>query len=145
MIVGYADASVKEPIVSVGYVLVDSAYSDQSLLETGTRIINTETCDRVVEWTSHKAEYWAAIIATRAALDYNETTLLLHLDSQQVVEWIREEGWKWEQYFPHTFRSFANRFDDWHISVVHRENNEVAHKQARVGLKVGQEINEGYL
>jgi len=141
VIIAHADASVDHPIVSVGYVLYKSTHGEQRFLDAGTRIINADQCEKDVEWTSHKAEYWAGIIATRASLDYENHALLLHLDENGIVERMNNDEWDWEDYFPHTFRSFANRFRAWRVSPVKRSDNEAAHEQARIGLKIGRDIH----
>jgi len=141
MIIAHADASVDLPIVSVGYVLYESTHGGQTFLDAGTRIVNANTCEKGVYWTSHKAEYWGAIIATRAALDHENQALLLQLDEETIVQRLNNGSWEWEQYFPHTFRSFANRFRSWHVSCIERDDNEAAHEQARVGLKIGRDLH----
>jgi len=145
MIVAYADASMDNPICSVGYVLFRSEMGDEEFLDAGTRLLNINECQRDIDWTVQKAEYWGAIIATRAALDYDEDTLLLHLDDRTLIPKIRDKEWDGESYFHDTFRSFANRFNNWHLSLVHRDNNTAAHKQARIGLQVGRDLREGVL
>ena len=143
MIVGYCDASIDLPIVSVGYVLYRSGKGDQDFLTAGTRLLNADQHDREIEWSIQRAEYYAAIIATRAALDYGSETFLLHMDCDDVVTDIRKDTWRNEAYFEHSFRSFIHRFDNWHITLVNRDNNEQAHEQARVGLKVGRDLHQG--
>ena len=143
MIVGYCDASIDLPIVSVGYVLYRSGKGDQDFLTAGTRLLNADEHDRDIEWSIQRAEYYAAIIATRAALDYGSETFLLHMDCDDVVTDIRKDTWRNEAYFEHSFRSFIHRFDNWHITLVNRDNNQAAHEQARVGLKVGRDLHQG--
>ena len=143
MIVGYCDASIDLPIVSVGYVLYRSGKGDQDFLTAGTRLLNADEHDREIEWSIQRAEYYAAIIATRAALDYGSETFLLHMDCDDVVTDIRKDTWRNEAYFEHSFRSFIHRFDNWHITLVNRDNNQAAHEQARVGLKVGRDLHQG--
>jgi len=92
-----------------------------------------------------KAEYYAAIIATRAALDYDNSTLLLNCDSKETVRKIKQDEWNKEAYFPHTLFSFLNRYNDWHLSNVDRSNNEAAHQQARNGLRIGRDLQNGVL
>jgi hypothetical protein len=145
MILAYADASVDTPIVSVGYILYRVDSGTEELLETGTRVLNADSHDRDIEWCSTRAEYFGAIVATRACLDYTSEPFVLHLDAEHVVRDIKQRTWNGEPYFPHCLFSFLERFDDYHVRVVHRENNKRAHEQARVGLKVGRDIQRGVL
>jgi len=136
---------------------------NQDFLTAGTRLLNADEHDREgeerrsgssrrndsaqqnreIEWSIQRAEYYAAIIATRAALDYGSETFLLHMDCDDVVTDIRKDTWRNEAYFEHCFRSFIHRFDNWHITLVNRDNNQAAHEQARVGLKVGRDLHQG--
>lgn len=145
MIHAYADTSVDTPIVSVGYVLYRSSNGEEELLDTGTRVINADADDRRIDWDSMCGEYYAAIVATRASLAYTNEPFILNLDCTDVVRKIKERTWGKEAYFPHALYSFLGRFDEYHVRRVHRENNEVAHEQARVGLKIGREIQQGVL
>lgn len=145
MIHAFADASLDHPIVSVGYVLYRSRGTDEELLDTGTRVLNTESDDRPIRWTSGRGEYWAAIIAARAALDYTSEPIILHLDNAGVVKAIKQRTWNHERYFPHALYSFLARFEDYYVRIVHRDQNEKAHRQANVGLQIGREIMEGTL
>jgi len=145
VILAYADCSLDHPIVSVGYVLCRAENGDESLIETGTRVLNANQDDRAVNWTSGRAEYYGAIIATRAALDYTDEQLILHLDNEGIVKAIKQGSWYHEDYFPHALFSFVCRFEDYHVRLVHRMRNEKAHEQARVGLRVGRELHEGTL
>jgi hypothetical protein len=141
----FSDCSLDLPVVSVGYILYRSTNGDEELLETGTRVLNADADDRQIEWSSGRAEYFSAIVAARAALDYTDEPIIFHLDNAGVVKAIKRDTWHHEGYFPHCFRSFAHRFEDWYVRVVHRDQNEKAHRQARVGLRVGREIREGTL
>lgn len=143
MILAYADCSVDYPIVSVGYVLLRSRHGSEDLLETGTRVFDAEQDDRPIQWTSGRAEYMGAIVATRAALDYTDEPIVVHLDNAGVVEAIKNESWHHEPYFPHCLRSFLHRFRDYHVRMVHRDQNQKAHRQANVGLQIGREMAEG--
>jgi len=141
MIIAYADASVDLPIISVGYVIYRSQHGTKEFLDAGTRLINANEHQRNIRWTIQRAEYWSAIIATRAAIDYGDGSLVMHMDNDQVVEDIQTGSWENEAYFEHCFRSFANRFDNWHITLIDRKNNP-SHDQARVGLKIGRNLRE---
>ena len=145
MIVAYCDCSVDLPLVSVGYVLFRSSNGDEEFLDSGVRLLNADQCPRQINWTTMKAEYYAAIIATRAALDYDNSTLLLNCDSKETVRKIKQDEWNKEAYFPHTLFSFLNRYNDWHLSNVDRSNNEAAHQQARNGLRIGRDLQNGVL
>jgi len=148
VIVAYSDASVDQQngIVSVGYVLFRSHRGSEEFLDTGCRVINTDQyTERQIEWKTMKAEFYGAIIATRVALEYGSSALMLNLDDNHLVNKIKKQQWHGESYFPHALFSFINRFDDYHISVVHRDNNEAAHEQARTGLKIGRDLQEGVL
>jgi len=145
MILAYADASVDTPIVSVGYILYRVENAEEELLETGTRVLNANSHDRDIDWDSNKAEYFGAIVATRASLDYTSEPFILHLDHNAIVQKIKQRTWHQEPYFPHCLFSFLHRFDDYHVHAVHRESNERAHEQARLGLKIGRDIQRGVL
>ena len=148
MIVAYSDASIdtQNDVLSVGYVLFRSHRGNEEFLDTGCRVINTsQYSERDIDWTTPKAECYGAIIATRVALEYGSSALMLNLDSNEVVRQLKKRTWHGEQYFPHAFFSFINRFNDYHISAVHRDSNEAAHEQARTGLKIGRDLQEGVL
>jgi len=145
MILGFADASVDDPIISVGYILYRADGGNEELIETGTRVLNAESHDREIEWDSNRAEYFGAIIATRAALDYTDEPFVLHLDHEEVAKRIKQRTWHMEPYFPHCLFSFLGRFEDYHVRCIHRDNNQRAHEQARLGLKIGRDIQEGVL
>ena len=146
MIVAYSDASMDDNVLSVGYVLFHAEYTDEDFLDTGCRVINlNEYEQRNIEWTSQKAECYAAIIAVRQALDYSNDVLLLNIDNDEVVRKLKEDDWHGEPYFTHAFFSFANRFSEYRISAIHRERNSAAHAQARNGLEIGRQLQEGVL
>jgi len=145
MIQAYADCSVDDPIYAVGYVIYRTQENEEQLLDTGTRVFNCERDTRDINWSVEKAEYYGAIIATRAALDYTHEPLQLHLDNADVVKNIKEEYDGWEDYFHHCLYSFLPRFEDYWVRLVHRKNNEAAHRQANTGLQIGREIQEGTL
>jgi len=141
MIHAYADTSVDDPIASVGFVLLRSERGDEELLETGTRVLNMESAEVPVR-SSHTGEYYAAIVAARAALSYTAEPIIVHLDCQDVAAAMKHRTWDHEPYFPHALFSFLERFEDYYIHQVHRENNKHAHEQARVGLKIGRDMYE---
>lgn len=143
MILAYADASVDTPLVSVGYILYRVDNGTEELLETGTRVLHVNSHDRGIEWCSTRGEYFGAIVATRACLDYTAEPFVLHLDNKAVVRKIKQRTWNGEPYFPHCLFSFLGRFDDYHVRLVHRDNNQRAHEQARLGLKIGRDIQDG--
>jgi ribonuclease HI len=148
VIVAYSDASIdtKTDILSVGYVLYESECTHETFIDTGCRVINLSQYDeRDIEWTTQKAECYGGIIATRAALDYGSSAFILNMDANEVVRQLKQRTWHGESYFPHALFSFINRFDDYHISAVHRDSNEAAHEQARTGLKIGRDLQEGVL
>ncbi len=145
MIHAFADVSMDKPVMSVGYVLYRSRQNEETLLDTGTRVVNTEEDNRDIKWNSHRGEYFGAIVAARAALDYTNEPIIIHLDNSHVVKAIKQRTWGFERYFPHALYSFLGRFEDYHVRIVHREQNEKAHEQARVGLRIGREIAEGTL
>lgn len=143
MILVYADCSHDDPILSVGYVVYRANQGDETLLDTGTRVLNTQSHERDVTWCNSRGEYFAAIVGVRAALDYTNEPLVLHLDNDGVVEAIKTGENPFESYFQHALQSFLPRFDDYHVRSVHRETNEAAHRQARVGLQIGRDIQRG--
>lgn len=135
------DASFDEPICSCGWVLTRSAGGSEELVETGSRVLNTDGDRRDIDWCASRAEYRALITGVRAALDYTDEAVLCYTDNEPVKEAIRNEHEDpYESYFRHAFMSFVERFSDWHISSINRDRNEVAHDQARTGLKVGREL-----
>lgn len=134
-----------DPILSIGYVLYRSDGVEETLLDTGTRVLNTDEHDRRIEWCSQRGEYYAGIVAARAALDYSNEPFVLHLDAETVVEDIKNNHDRFEPYFRHALFSFLPRFREYYVRNVHRSNNESAHEQARVGLKIGRDIQQGVL
>ena len=134
------DASYDSPICSCGYVLTRSTGGSEKLVETGSRVLNTEADNRDIDWCSGRAEYRALITGVRAALDYTDEVLLCYSDNDGVVRAIQRGGRLFESYFQHALFSFLPRFADWHITNVDRERNETAHKQARVGLNVARRL-----
>lgn len=145
MIHAYSDCSIDYPIVSVGYVLYRSEENEETLLDTGTRVFNAEESRRHINWSSGRAEYYSAIVATRAALDRTNEPIILHLDNGGVVKSIKQRTWNHEPYFPHALYSFLGRFEDYYVRIVHRDQNKKAHRQANVGLQIGREIADGTL
>jgi ribonuclease HI len=135
----------KQGLLSVGYVIYRSKKGDEELLDTGTRIINTEADGRDIDWCSNRGEYFSAIVATRAALDYSNEPIILRLDNEPVVQAIKRGDDTFEDYFAHAVKSFLHRFDDWYVQNISRDNNEVADKQASVGLQMAREIKSGTL
>lgn len=129
--------------MSVGYVLYRSRNGEETLLDTGTRVFNIEEDERHIKWSTGRGEYYAAIVATRAALDYTSEPYILHLDNLGVVKSIKQRTWNHEPYFPHALYSFLPRFRDYYVRIVHRQQNEKAHRQANVGLQIGREIQRG--
>jgi ribonuclease HI len=143
VILAYADASVDHPLYSTGYVLYETDGPTEQLLDTGVRTWHAGRDDRSVSWTTHKAEYMAGIYATRAALDHSHEPLILSLDNADVVEHIKNRTDKWEEYFPHALYSFLPRFQDYTVRMVHRDNNEAAHRQANMGLQAIRDLESG--
>jgi len=90
--------------MSVGYVLYRSERNEETLLDTGTRVINTEADDRDIRWTTGRGEYYAAIVGVRAALDYTTEQIIVHLDNAGVVNAIKNDTWNHEDYFPHCLK-----------------------------------------
>lgn len=135
-----------DPILSVGYVLYRSRAGEREFLDSGCRVLNTDANERRISWDSSRGEYYSAIVAVRAALDYTNEPLLLHLDNEGVVQAIQQKHLDgFEPYFRHALYSFLPRFEDYVVQLVHRDNNQAAHEQARVGLRVGRDIQEGVL
>jgi len=144
----YSDASFDSPILGCGYVITRTRQGTESFVETGSKVINTDAVRDEIDWCSNRGEYRALITAIRAALSYTSESVLLYSDCDAVVEVIRRndtDSWDIEPYFPHAFYSFANRFRDWHLTNIARERNEIAHEQARIGLKLGRDIHQEVL
>jgi len=142
MILAYADASVDDPLYAVGYVLYRTDGPQDELLDTGCRVWNATVDSREIDWCIQTAEYYAGIIATRAALEYTHHPIVLCLDNREVVESMKQQDGRWDEYFSHALLSFLPRFDDYTIRVVHRTHNETAHRQASTGLQIAREIHE---
>jgi len=146
MIHAYSDVSMdnERNILSVGYVLFESSGAVREKIDSGTKVIHTENGDRDIEWTTHKGEYFSAIIAARAVQeqvkDESSVVVVFHLDNRGTVENIRSGDWQWETYFPHAFHSFVERFVDYDVEMVHRDNNYRAHEQAHLGLRIGRDL-----
>jgi len=135
-----ADASYDDPICSCGYVITKSTEGSETLVDNGFRVLNTQQYRPEIPWCCTRGEYRALITGVRAALDHTENAMIVYSDSKPVVNSIREDDDRFNEYFPHAFRSFASRFADWHVSWIDRERNELAHEQARVGLKTARKL-----
>jgi ribonuclease HI len=142
LIQAYGDISLDEPVLSVGYVLFRIEDGEKQFLESGNRLINTETSERDIDWTTHRGEYYAAIVATRAALDYTDEPIVVNCDSEPVVDAINERNDHFGEYFQHALYSFLPRFENHYVRYVDRENNKYAHEQASLGLQIGRDIME---
>jgi len=136
------DASYDSPIASCGFVLTRSGGGSEELVETGQRVLNTDACERGIDWCSSRAEYRALITGVRTALPYTDEPIICYQDNEAVTRAVRGEYDSFEPYFGHAFRSFIERFTDWHITDIDRERNEAAHKQARIGLKIARDLLE---
>lgn len=140
MIVAYADASLKDNLLGIGYVI--ERYNpiedeQRTLLEASHTLLNTDEIEGRV--TSMEAEYRACITAARRATDYGDECLMLNTDSVAVVnkvdndETISENG-----YYRHALLSFVERFDNWELMWTSRDNNDLAHNEARMAMKIGE-------
>jgi len=135
-----ADASFDAPILSCGYVLTQSDGGEETFIDAGMRILNTEEVRPEIEWCPSRGEYRAVITAVRAALSYSDQPLLVYTDNVPVRDAILGDNDPFEEYFHHCLCSFLGRFPHWHVLDVDRERNVAAHEQARVGLKLGRRI-----
>jgi len=146
MIHAYSDVSMDDQrnIMSVGYILFESSGATREKVDSGAKVIHTDNGHRDIEWNTHKGEYFSAIIAARAAQEYVEDEssemIVFHLDNRGTVKHIRSRQWKWESYFPHALFSFIERFDDYDVEMVHRDNNHRAHECAHLGLRIGRDL-----
>jgi hypothetical protein len=131
----YCDVSMDIPICSVGYVLQRAHRGERELVETGVRALNTEAHPRDIDWDSMRGEYFAAIVGVRAALPYTDEPIMVASDCEDVVGWIRRGDDPFEEYFQHALHSFLERFPNYDVRHVYRDNNEEAHDLARVGLQ----------
>lgn len=136
------DASYDAPIASCGFVITRSGGGSEQLVETGQQVLNTDACERGIDWCATRSEYRALITGVRMALPYTDEPIICYSDNQPVIQAIRGKYDSFEPYFEHAFYSFINRFPDWHITDIDRERNEAAHEQARVGLKIGRDLLE---
>jgi len=142
----YSDVSMDDDrsIMSVGYIIFESSGATREKVDSGAKVIHTDDGERDIDWTTHKGEYFSAIIGLRAVQEYvedeSEEMVVLHLDNRGTVKNIRSGNWKWESYFPHAFFSFVERFDDYDVEMVHRDNNYRAHEVAHLGLRVGRDL-----
>lgn len=146
MIHAYSDVSMDADmdLMSVGYILFESSRGTRTKIDSGAKVIHTDEDDRDIEWNTAKGEFFSAIIAVRAAQEQvdNESSemIIVHLDNRKVANDIRKERWVWEPYFRHTLNSFIERFGDYDVEYVDRENNYRAHEQAQLGLRVGRDL-----
>lgn len=140
MIHVYTDASMGNSVLSCGYIITQTERGEESLIDAGYRIMNTDAVRTDIDWCSSRGEYRALITGARAALDYTNDVIMMYSDNDAVVEDVRGRKGRWEGYFRHALFSFLGRFRDWHITNVDRERNELAHEQARIGLKLGRDI-----
>lgn len=142
----YSDVSMdhEKHLLSVGYVIFNSNRGTRELVDSGAKVIHTDVDDRADDWNTHKGEYFAGIVAVRAAQEQtpNESTerIILHVDNKDVADAMRSRQWDWEGYFPHALYSFLERFGNYDIEMVHRENNCRAHEQAHLGLRIGRDL-----
>jgi len=142
----YSDVSMDDDrnIMSVGYIIFESTGATRQKVDSGAKVIHTDVNERDIEWTTHKGEYFSAIIGVRAAQEYvddeDSEMIVLHLDNRGTVKNIRAREWKWEDYFPHALFSFLERWDDYDVEMVHRDNNHRAHEQAHLGLRIGRDL-----
>lgn len=142
MLEAYSDASFdnKNGIVAAGYVVHELSDNERTLVETGNRVLNANADSRDIDWCSNRAEYWATIVTLRAALEYSNQPVIVHTDCDTVADAIRDGHSVFEQYFDHAFKSFLHRYDDYYVRAIDRDENGIAHDQARLGLKIGREI-----
>lgn len=135
----HTDASYDSPILSAGYVITRNEGPDETLVEAGYRVMNTDELRNGIDWCSSRAEYRAMITGVRAALDHTDEPVVVYTDNEPVKNAITGHD-PFEEYFSHALLSFLNRFTDWHVTSLDRRFNERAHEQARVGLKLARDL-----
>ena len=140
----YVDASYDPPVLGCGYIITETSRGDERLVNAGCKILHTEAVLPHVDWCSMRAEYRAVISGVRAALPHATNPLMLYSDNDHIVDAIRTREWFGEPYFDHALFSFLGRFEDWHVTNIDRERNDLAHEQARIGLKLGRDIVRGF-
>jgi len=138
-----SDASYNPPILSCGYVIARGA-TPRQLVDTGTRVFNVESTEDTIEWCANRAEYRALIFAVREALPYTDEHITCRLDSDTVVTVIEQRRDTFDSWFEDMLFRYLDRFHEYTFEVVPREHNELAHEQARMGLKMGQQVMEAY-
>jgi hypothetical protein len=148
MIEVYADCSYDNAddtadILAVGYFVYRVQGIERDLVTTGTRVFNTEHHEREIDWCSGRGEYYALIVATRAALGYTDEAIRLHTDCQTIIDVLGKDEYVFEPYFQHALFSFLGRFEEYVIEVIEREDNELAHEQARNALEIGRRVQKG--
>jgi ribonuclease HI len=131
------------PILSVGYVITRTRRGTETFLDAGCRIVNTEETRKHIDWCSARGEYRAVITGVRATLDRTNEPIIVYTDHKEVANAIRDQRQFREPYFRHAVLSFLERFRDWHVTCIDRDDNELAHEQARIGLKVGRDLRTG--
>lgn len=140
MHVVYTDASIKGDVLGVGYVIYDESGTGSELVEVAGRACNTDSLPH--EYDSMEGEYQAMISGVRALLDHDPRAVLVFNDNEHVVERAkRGERIAEDGYFHHALHSFLGRFDWWSITHCYRDNNEVAHDQARVAREAAERVD----
>jgi len=142
-LVVYTDVSYDDEWMGIGYTIFKMNDNfERELLELGNRVIDHTKLDR--HYTSHKGEFRALISGVRAATDYGADTILCCVDDKELNRKVTENTHIADDgYFQHALRSFLGRFDDWRVTAVHRDDNELAHKQARVARDAGHYADGG--
>jgi hypothetical protein len=141
MLEAYADCSYDNDlgVLAAGYIVYELDQNERTMVETGNRVLNTNADTRPIDWCSNRGEYWATIVTARAVLGYTDQPIMLYTDADSVYEAVVGDD-PYEDYFSHALKSFLHRFNNYYIRSIDRENNEIAHDQARLGLKIGRDI-----
>lgn len=139
----HTDASYDSPILSCGYVITRNEGADETLVDAGYRVLNTDEVRSDIDWCATRGEYRAMITGVRAALDHADEPAIVYSDNEPVVNAVKGHD-PFETYFSHALLSFLNRFEDWHVASLDRSFNERAHEQARVGLKLARDLMQQF-
>jgi len=151
MIHTYSDVSIAkdEPVLSVGYVIMESSAGRREVLDKGSKVIHMNRGSRDITWTrdktgTMKGEYFASIVAVRAAQECVEsesnTSIVVHVDNKRVADAMATRDWSHDAYFPHALFSFLERFREYDIEMVHRANNYRADAEAKTGKNLGRDL-----
>lgn len=133
MIVVYTDASVQNcGDAGIGWEIVEKETINspaEETLATGHDILTSDV-------TSMQAEFLALMRGLKEALRLGERKRIeLHTDCQPLVGKIKNHIPLTDNgHYIKAFHALLDHVEEWDVSWVSRDNNEVADRQAHVGL-----------